>query len=406
MGSPYRAAPAPPPLRAVFRGKDDARWPLAGWLLLAAPFAPLAGRVGLPPVAAALALFLLGIAIHFADRPTRRFELRVGPDGYRLRRYRFGVLPTGSFRVSLEWEPSFTDRWDDYDPAGLSFAPPRRLLVSRRGLTTDPPSFGPVDDIPEVRALVEDIRSAAAHFRKVVSASDVRRERRRRSGDVARLWDRVDPGSVIHGPWGRARSMRLARGATLDGLRLPPGTTLEFGFADDWQAPSTPDLITRVTLGGPAVWDALSTTLCRGATIALDERRRIRTVTRGFEGRTQVRGVTVDGSAPLDFDDRGRLTSCVLGTPVLWGPLFLPAGTRVTRLLDWAIRMEGPGLAVPDVPEARPTSAQARLTPRGGRATLAELLRDPRGRVMPEVQLCEHATGAPQGGRTHRTVKL
>lgn len=405
MGSPYRVAQPAPPLVTVFRGKDEARWSIAAWLLLVAPLVPFSGRVGLPPLAAGLLLVLTGVALHAADRRSRRFELRLGPDGYRLRRRRFGVLRTGSFHASLEWEPSFCDEGDDYDPAGFSLVPPRRLLTGR-GITPEWPSFGPVRDTPEVRAMLADIQRAVAHFRMVVSAGDVRRESRRRSGDVARLWERADAASVVYGPWGRVRSMKLARGVTFDGLRLPAGTTVEFRFADEWQSPATPDRITGATLGGPARWDALKAPLCKGATLTLDERRRIETVERAFDRPTRVGGVLVDGAACIAFDERGRLTRCSLGAPLDWGPLHLPAGTQVSKILDWGITFHGPGMRIAGAPDARPTRAQGQLTPRGGRATLAEILADPYGRTMPDLHICEHEPGAPSSHRAHRTVKL
>ena len=125
----------------------------------------------------------------------------------------------------------------------------------------------------------------------------------------------------------------------------------------------------------------------------------------GFSGPALVAGVLVDGRARLSFDARGRLTGGSLGAPLAWGRLRLPAGTRFSRG-EWGITFEGPGIEVEGVPEARPTSAQATLTPRGARASLARLLVTPEGRVGPQIRLCEHPTGTLAGPRHHRMVKL
>jgi hypothetical protein len=262
--------------------------------------------------------------------------------------------------------------------------------------------FGPVRKSPEMLATLEEMNAALQHHRAAVSSADTGREQRALSGDVGALFDRVDPVSVERGPWGRVRSMRLSRGALLDGMRLPPGTELEFGFAAEWQAPSTPDRVTGIRLGGKAVWKGLPAMLCAGARVELDTLRRIKRLRRAFEGPIRIQGVLLLGDKEIIFDHHGELTSCALGSELVWGPLRLPAGTVVDRRgADW-LAFHGPGIRVEGAPDARPTRVHASIVGKGKRAPLSAILSSPAGKVGTHLSLCEHEAGTPH--EKHRSV--
>ena len=314
MRSPYRTAPGAPASlpRSVFRGRDDARSSLALWLLLLSPFVPMAPRVGVSGPSALGLLVAAALLVWAADRETRRYSLRVGPSGMVLTRYRLWWVPTCIQRVSLEWSVHTDEGWDDDDRSSFAMSASRRETEVRGYSWVGWTVFGPTRDSPETRATLEEMKAAIDHHRRAVSSGDVGRERRRRTGDVAALFDRVEAGSVQYGPWGRVRSMRLGRGAMLDRLRLPAGSVVEFEFADEWQAPSTPDRVSWITMGGKAVWKGLPAVLRPGARVKLDLRRRVKTLKGAFDGTVRIQGVDADGERGILFDERGDLTSFVL----------------------------------------------------------------------------------------------
>ncbi len=404
MRSPYRTAPPGAkvaPFRSVFRGRDEARFSLALWLAFLVPFAPLATRVGVSgPAAFGLLVLAIGV-VAVIDGRTRRFSLHIGPSGMVLRRYRLWWVRTRIQRVSLEWGLHTDEDMDRDDRSSFAMSLPRRE-VEARGFDYQVTVFGPTHDSPEMRATLEEMKASLQHHRAAVSSADTGREGRARSGDVGALFDRVDPASVERGPWGRVRSMRLSRGALLDGLRLPPGTVVEFGFADEWQAPSTPDRVTGIRLGGKAVWKGLPAMLCAGARVELDTLRRIKKLRRAFEGPLRIQGVLVHGGEEILFDHHGELTSCALASDLAWGPLRLPAGTAVDRRgADW-LGFHGRGIRVEGTPDARPTKVHASIVGKGKRAPLSAILSSPAGKVGTHLSLCEHEAGTQH--ERHRSV--
>lgn len=373
---------------------------LAIWLLVLVPVVPLGPRVGMSVAAAAAVLATGMLLVAVVDRWTRRFSLRIDRSGFLLRRYRLWFLRTRAQRFSLEWRLDVDEDWNGGDGAWLSLWPSRRLEAEKaRGLGGGV-NFGPDKDSPALRAVFEEMAAAVRRAREEVSSRDTGREREGRSGDVAMLWDRVDACSVVRGPWGRVRSMRLARGAMVSGWRLPPGTVVEFGFADDWQSPRTPDRVTRVTLGGVAVWSGLPAMVRAGARIDLDLRRRVTRLEGAFEGPVRIQCVLVEGLAAISFDERGALTGCSLGEDLSWGPVRLPTGTAVHRG-SWGLSFLGAGIRLEHEPEARPTQVQAMLLRAARRSTLAELLARPEGKLGPWLSVCNHE-GDPV--HKHRSV--
>lgn len=376
------------------------RMSLAIWLLVLVPVVPLGPRVGMSVAAAAAVLATGMLLVAVVDRRTRRFSLRIDRSGFLLRRYRLWFLRTRAQRFSLEWRLDVDEDWHGGVGAWFSLWPSRRLEAEKARGHGGATHFGPDRDSSALRAMFEEMAAAVRRAREEVSSRDTGREREGRSGDVAMLWDRVDACSVVRGPWGRVRSMRLARGAMVGGWRLPPGTVVEFGFADDWQSPRTPDRVTRVTLGGVAVWSGLPAMVRAGARIDLDLRRRVTRLEGAFEGPVRIQSVLVDGLAAISFDERGALAGCSLGEGLTWGPVRLPAGTEVHRG-SHRMAFQGAGIRVEQEPEARAAKVHADLLRKARRCTLAELLAAPEGKVGPWLGVCEHAEGA---AHKHRSV--
>lgn len=376
------------------------RMSLAVWLLLLIPGVPLAPRVGMSGAVAAVVLATGMLIVAVIDRWTRRFSLRIDRSGFLLRRYRLWVLRTRAQRFSLEWRLDVEEDWHGGVGAWFSLWPSRRLEAEKARGHGGAIHFGPDKDSPALRATFEEMAAAVRRAREEVSSGDTGREREVRSGDVAMLWDRVDACSVVRGPWGRVRSMRLTRGAMVGGWRLPPGTVVEFGFAEEWQSPRTPDRVTRVTLGGVAVWSGLPAMLRPGARIELDLRRRIARLEGAFDGVLCMQGVLLNGLGAISFDERGALTGCSLGEDLSWGPVRLPTGTAVHRG-SWGLSFLGAGIRLEHEPEARPTQVQAMLLRAARRSTLAELLARPEGKLGRWLSVCNHE-GDPV--HKHRSV--
>jgi hypothetical protein len=229
---------------------------------------------------------------------------------------------------------------------------------------------------------VAEISARITAARRALSATDVDRELRPSSGDLFDLWPSVDPGSVTRDTWGRAASATLLRDAVYEGISLPRGTVLHLAHINEWRAPTTPDRIKHVELGGSAYIPSIGKIAQPGATLLWVHAYQHLMIERAFAGEVEIEGWRVNGAKWITIDERGCLCGFTTAAPIQIGSLPLPVGASFSRHAG-VINVFRPA-GEPGFPG---TYMGFRLTERGQGTTLTRVLREPRPHLHPRVKM-------------------
>jgi len=334
------STPHPP---VTLHGLNEVEAAFTTGLLLALAGPLLCGGPSLAPVVALLLLLA----------PGHRYRLVVGASGIHLTHYVAWLVPTTRLRFPLDARIELYQSWEADDPEGLCIEP------RRAGRSSD--CFGPHFGQARIAAVAERARGALARARLQATAPGPIRLNLGGAGADALL-----PESCTTWPSGRLRTATLARPLCVAGLVLPSGTRLDLND-DGYLDPNEPDDVTLATLSGPTALPCPELPPARaGARLWFDGDGRPCSVHGAAEGAIRIGRFEADGSAPIAWDEAGRVTRLTLAQPLVLGDRALPPGTSLSSWLGggWYASLVAP-LSLPEL--EIPAGRSALLDPSGTR---------------------------------------